>query len=184
MISRRSSRKNCNGRCLSHRSTFTFPRIAKDKKEYIIPVENVNRYTEKFGNYGQLLYYYRRETPCDCTLVKCKNYKLCKTECRQIDLNHKGLCSDCDDYFKKPLHFTGITEECAVCFHTDEMVKVPTDCGHALCVKCIEQIWTCRQLDYDSYSDEDEEIQAELQAYCEHEDRKCCPLCREVEISY
>ena len=108
------SKNNCNGQCF-----------------------------EKFrgGSYelGNLPFYVKKNINCDCVLIKCFNYDICKNEVPEFLIHcFDGYCIDCymKGNNKKFIKKSEIKEECSVCLENNYLYKL-MNCNHYLCGDCI-----------------------------------------------
>ncbi len=88
-------------------------------------------------------YIKKDDTNCDCTLIKCQNYHICKNELPEFLIDcFRGYCINCNlmqlsnnDFYKKSLE----KEECRICCENDYLYKMDT-CNHYFCANCIHDI--------------------------------------------
>ncbi len=110
--------------------------------------ENNNCSGQCFEQFDHLLpFYVKKNLNCDCTLVKCRNYDICKSELPEFLIGcYRGYCLNCDmkRNSNNDVHIftkkSEIKEECPVCLENNYIYKL-MECNHYLCGDCIHNLY-------------------------------------------
>jgi hypothetical protein len=85
------------------------------------------------------------DSKCGCTLIKCPNYDICKSEYPEFLIScFRGHCENCDTRrFSNNDHFTKKSdekEECPICLENNYLYKL-IECNHYLCGNCVHKLY-------------------------------------------
>ncbi len=147
--------------------------------------ENNNCSGQCFEQFDHLLpFYVKKNLNCDCTLVKCPNYDICKSELPEYLIGcYRGYCLNCDmkrnsnndvNIFTKK---SEIKEECPVCLENNYIYKL-MECNHYLCGDCIHNLYYTNYGKLEDYPIRPEFPYNNCKKYDEEEETKCdCGNC-------
>ncbi len=123
---------------------------------------------------GLPFYIKNPESQCNCTLIKCPNYDICKNEVPEVELScFNNQCISC--YMKLGYNhsFTkksNIHETCELCLQKNILYKL-INCEHYLCGNCINKLY------YTNYGKlEDYPIRPKMPFPYEEKCKKCIEI--------